>query len=95
MIKRFKVLAEDNERSVPKIGELASFQVIAVDDSYSLSSELRIFITAEDPNWGPRHARIEGYIRNGNNINTVLGYYATSETSDDYAGIIEVHLYEA
>jgi|GEM_PF-5314144 len=95
MLKRFKVLAEDNEREVPKSGEEATFKVIAVNDSSpSAPNELTIFITAVDPTWGPGYARIEGYIQDGNQINTVIGYYASRETSHDYIGIIEVTLFE-
>jgi len=96
LIKRFNVLAEENEREVPEVGKEATFKVIAVNDSSPTAPrELSIFVTAVDPNWGPGHARIEGYIQDGNQMNSVIGYYANRETSAGYIGIIEVTLYEA
>ncbi len=94
MIKRFRILAEKTDRRVPEVGEVAVFKVVAIDQPSPSVLKLHVFVTAVDPTWGPGFIRVEGFVRNGHDTQTVIGYHASRMTDDNYIGRIEVHLDE-
>ena len=99
MIERYKALPMASARPVPEIGEETVFYVVREDaqpDSLPEAQELHIVISAVDPNWGPKHTRVEGFVVLDGDVHTVVGFYAHGQIStDDYIGRLEIHFNES
>lgn len=98
MIKRYRILAEKSEsQTPPQVGSKAVLRVIPEDTPFPPTEEtISVVIKVSDPDWGPLHNRIEGYILNANgDTSRVIGYHLRGSTSEDSIGLIEVHLGDA
>lgn len=85
------------ERTVPERGEEVTFFVTPDDKRTEPSPpvhELHIVISAVDPQWGPKHTRIEGFTVHDGEEHGVYGYVAFGKTSESSIGRIEIHFNE-
>lgn len=96
MIKRYKILAENQGRSLAGVGSQVAFRVDPEDGTLP-DQFITITITAVDPDWGPvahgpRYARFEGYFKEDPNgvAHAVLGYHLVGMTAATFIGRLEI-----